>query len=76
MLDSALCKSRLVPRWLSVWGLIAAVAVLVASVIATLDIFLLLADLLVIPIGLQEQVMAIWLIVKGFSPFRVASEPA
>jgi hypothetical protein len=67
MLNTALYRSRLVPRWLSIWGIIAAVAVLVASVLATFDIALLLAGLLVIPIGLQEQVMALWLIFKGFT---------
>ncbi|GAH41533.1 unnamed protein product, partial [marine sediment metagenome] len=28
------------------------------------------------PIGLQEQAMAIWLIVKGFNPSAIASESA
>jgi hypothetical protein len=76
MLNSALYRSRLIPRWLSIWGIIAAVAVLIASLLATLDIALLLAGLLVIPIGLQEQVMALWLIFKGFNPTALASEPA
>jgi hypothetical protein len=70
MLNSALYRSRLIPRWLSIWGIIAAVAVLVASLLATFDIALLLAGVLVIPIGLQEQVMALWLIFKGFNPTR------
>lgn len=76
ILYSALYTSILIPRWLSIWGLIAAVAVLTASVMATFDIFLVLAMLLVLPIGLQEQVMAIWLIVKGFNPSAIASESA
>lgn len=76
MLYSVLYKSELIPRWLSIWGLMGAVAILAASVIATFEIFPeLLAILLMIPIALQEQVMAIWLIVKGFSPSAVASEP-
>ena len=73
ILYSALYKSRLIPRWLSIWGLIGAVAILAASVMATFDIFLVLAMLLVIPIGLQEQAMAIWLIVKGFNSSAIAS---
>ena len=77
MLYSVLYNSKLIPRWLSIWGLIAAVAILAASVIATFEIFPeSLAILLMIPIALQEQVMAIWLIVKGFNPSAVASEPA
>jgi len=76
ILYSALYKSRLIPRWLSIWGLIGAVAILAASVMATFDIFLVLAGLLVMPIGLQEQAMAIWLIVKGFNSSAIASESA
>jgi len=76
LLYSALYKSKLLPRWLSIWGLISAVAILIASVMATFDISLVLAMLLVIPIAFQEQAMAIWLIVKGFNPSAIASESA
>ncbi|MBA7536584.1 hypothetical protein ES705_28848 [subsurface metagenome] len=76
LLYSALYKSKLIPRWLSIWGLISAVAILMASVMATFDISLILAMLLVIPIAFQEQAMAIWLIVKGFNPSAIASESA
>jgi hypothetical protein len=75
ILYSALYKSKLIPRWLSIWGLIAAVAILNASVIATFDILpVLFAILLMIPIPLQELTMSIWLIVKGFNPDAIASE--
>ena len=76
LLYSALYKSKLLPRWLSIWGLFSAVAILTASVMNTFDISLVLAMVLVIPIGLQEQAMAIWLIVKGFNPSGIASESA
>ena len=68
VLNTALYRSKLIPRWLSIWGLAAAVAVLAGSVMATFDVLLVLAMVLVIPIGLQEQAMAVWLIVKGFNP--------
>jgi hypothetical protein len=68
ILNAALYRSKLIPRWLSIWGLAAAVAVLAGSVMATFDVLLVLAMVLVIPIGLQEQAMAVWLIVKGFNP--------
>jgi hypothetical protein len=74
MLYSALYKSELIPRWLSIWGLIGAVAILTASVMATFDLFLGLALLLMMILALQEQAMAIWLIVKGFNPAAIASE--
>ncbi len=76
LLYSALYKSKLIPRWLSIWGLFSAVAILTASVMNTFDISLVLAMVLIIPIGLQEQAMAIWLIVKGFNPSAIASESA
>jgi len=76
ILYSALYKSKLIPRWLSIWGLFSAVAILIASVMATFGISLVLAMLLVIPIAFQEQAMAIWLIVKGFNPSAIASESA
>jgi hypothetical protein len=69
-------QSKLIPRWLSIWGLISAVAIMAASVMATFDIFLALAMVLVMPIAFQEQAMAIWLIVKGFNPSAIASESA
>ena len=71
ILNTALYQSKLIPRWLSIWGLISAVAILAASVMATFDIFLVLATVLVMPIAFQEQVMAIWLIVKGFNPSAI-----
>jgi hypothetical protein len=76
MLNAAFYKSRLIPRWLSIWGFISGIAILAGSVIATFEISLVLAMLLVIPIALQEQVMAIWLIAKGFNPSAIASESA
>ena len=73
ILYSALYKSKLIPRWLSIWGLIGAVAILTASVMATFDMSLVLAMLLIIPIAVQEQAMAIWLIVKGFNSSAIGS---
>ena len=76
ILNAALYQSKLIPRWLSIWGLISAVAIMAASVMATFDVFLALAMVLVMPIAFQEQAMAIWLIVKGFNPSAIASESA
>jgi hypothetical protein len=67
----AFLRARLVPRWLSIWGL-ASLALLLAMVVLNMldgnpapsGIRLLFA----IPIALQEQVLALWLIVKGFNP--------
>ena len=72
-----LYRSRLVPRWLSGWGLIAAGLSLVATVYAgfTQEFgFSTVNTVLNIPIGLQEMALAIWLIAKGFNPRAIAAE--
>ena len=72
-----LFKSRLVPRWLSGWGLIGAALLLVSTVYAGFAQefgFSTVNTVLNIPIGLQEMVLAIWLIAKGFNPRAIAAE--
>ncbi len=71
-----LYTSRLIPRWLSGWGLVAAGLSVVATVYAgfTQDFgFTTVNTVLNIPIGLQEMALAIWLIAKGFSTRALAS---
>jgi Domain of unknown function (DUF4386) len=71
-----LLKSGLIPRWLSGWGLFAAVLL---STGALLRMFGILGTMPLMkamaffapPIGLQELVMSIWLIVKGFNPSAI-----
>lgn len=73
-----LYRSRLVPRWLSGWGLIGAGLCLVAAVYAgfTQEFGLTSVNtVLNIPIGLQEMVLAVWLIAKGFDPQVIAAAP-
>ena len=76
MYYAILYRSNLIPRWLSGWGILGAVLALAATVLAsfTRDFGLASADTyLHIPIGLQELVFAVWLIVKGFNPSAIAS---
>jgi hypothetical protein len=71
-----LYRSRLVPRWLSGWGLVGAGLGLVATVYAgfTQEFgFSSVNTVLNIPIGVQEMVLAVWLIVKGFNRSALAS---
>ncbi len=69
-------QSKLIPRWLSGWGLLAIIMNLAS---ALLVLFGLIGDfstaqvVLSIPIGVQEMVIAVWLIVKGFNPSAIAS---
>jgi hypothetical protein len=62
--------SRVVPRWLSVWGLVGAALMVVATIHSgfTQDFgFSTVTTVLNIPIGLQEIVLAVWLIIRGFT---------
>jgi hypothetical protein len=70
MLYYLLYRSRRVPRWLSVWGLIAAPLMLIAgfSLAFTGDPNSTVSTALYMPLALQEMVLAIWLIAKGFNP--------
>ena len=71
-----LYQSKLVPRWLSVWGLIGAPLALVEgllSMFGVVDPFSTTAVLLNAPIGVNEMVLAVWLIVKGFNSSAIAS---
>jgi hypothetical protein len=73
----AFFRSRVVPRWLSGWGILAiGVLAAMAGLALLRDVPVTSYPLLGIPIFLQEIVLAVWLIVKGFSPVgRTASAP-
>jgi MFS family permease len=62
-------RSRLVPRWLSGWGMAAALLMLTACLLALFSNSPVTGYVpLILPIALQEMVLAVWLLVKGFSP--------
>jgi hypothetical protein len=73
-----LYQSKLVPRWLSGWGLLAAIPYFVSGVSGLFTILRPMSTaqmVLVLPLALQEMALAVWLIVKGFnsSPVHVGS---
>jgi hypothetical protein len=74
---AAFFRSRLIPRWLSGWG-IAAIGLLAAAGVLALFAGRPVTDYvpMALPILLQEMVLAVWLIVKGFSPVRAAAPEA
>jgi hypothetical protein len=70
-----LYKSKLLPRWLSGWGLIGATLFLASAFLPLLSyvpsstlVFLHL------PGAVNQMVLAVWLIVKGFNPSVIASK--
>ena len=72
-------QSRLIPRWLSGWGLVAIVLVMVSGLLVMFRLAEPMSAtqlVLAAPIGVQEMVLAVWLIAKGFNPRAVASAPA
>jgi hypothetical protein len=70
-------QTRLVPRWLSGWGIAAIVVAMAACLLALFsDSPVTGYALLMLPIALQEMVLAVWLIVKGFSPAHLPSTSA
>ncbi len=71
ILNYLLYQTKLVPRWLSIWGLIGAVLIFAYYLLQPFSINL--VEILFLPIATQEMVFAVWLIVKGFNPSAIAS---
>jgi hypothetical protein len=70
-------QSRLIPRWLSGFGIVAIILMFSACVLALFSGNLITSYIpLAFPIFLQEMVLAVWLIVKGFNPSAIASRNA
>jgi hypothetical protein len=70
-------KTRLVPRWLSVWGLVGITLTAAASILVLfrrIAPFSTAQVLMLLPIAPQELVLAVWLIVRGFNPSASASQ--
>ncbi len=63
-------QTKLIPRWLSVWGLVGIILIFIVNMLLLFRIVEPMAPIQVAlsaPIALQEMVLAIWLIVKGFN---------
>jgi len=68
-------QSRLIPRWLSGFGIVAIILMMAACVLALFSGNRITSYIpLAAPIGVQEMVLAVWLIVKGFNPSVIASK--
>ncbi len=76
---SLLYRSNLIPRWISVWGFI---AILLHLATGLLIVFGLQTEssamnsIMNFPIFLQEMVMAVWLIARGFNSTAIPVLPA
>ena len=66
-------RTRLIPRWLSVWGFIAVFTSLASALLNFFHMdtgYKFYLEIVMFP---QELVMAVWLIVKGFNPSAIAA---
>jgi hypothetical protein len=67
-------QSRLIPRWLSGFGIVAIILMMAACVLALFSGNRITSYIpLAAPIAVQEIVLGVWLIVKGFNPPAIAS---
>ena len=64
--------SRIVPRWISVWGL-AAIPLYVAAALLAMYGVVEPASSSQVPLAVQEMVLAVWMIARGFRPAAVTS---
>ena len=73
---SLLFQTKLVPRWLSGWGLIAIAPYIAAggflAMFNALEPLTPIHNIMHFPLALQEMVLAVWLIVKGFNSSAIA----
>jgi hypothetical protein len=63
-------QTKLIPRWLAAWGLIGITLTLIACALVLFHLINSGSPIqiaLFLPIALQEMVLAVWLIVKGFN---------
>ena len=76
-LNYVLYQSKLVPRWLSLWGFIGAALIVLYGLIGISGIGTGLNSIfafLAAPIAVEEMGFAVWLIFKGFNPSVIASK--
>jgi hypothetical protein len=77
MLFYILYQSKLLPRWLAGWGFIGTTLTMLASLLILfrlIDVITPIYLVLNLPLALQEIILAVWLIVKGFNSSTIVSE--
>ncbi len=69
-----LYRSRIVPRWIALWGLVGIpfyAAAYLLAMYGTIDTNSSAQNLLQLPVFVQEMVLAVWMIARGFRPAAV-----
>ncbi|WP_277750900.1 DUF4386 domain-containing protein [Anaerobacillus alkaliphilus] len=65
-------RMKLIPKWLSIWGLIGYTSTLIATILLFFDIIKIVSPIYLImntPTALLELILAVYLIVNGFNPY-------
>lgn len=78
MLYPILFRFRLVPVFISLWGLIGGLMLLASNLLilfGPIEFGTTADTLLSLPIWINEMVLALWLIFKGFNPSAILPEP-
>jgi hypothetical protein len=73
-----LYRSRIVPRWIALWGLVGIplyVAAYVLPMYGVIGSNSSEQNLLSLPLAVQEMVLAVWMIARGFRPSAVPTTP-
>jgi hypothetical protein len=74
-----LYRSGIAPRWISAWGLVSIpfyVAAYLLPLYGVFDVDTPAQVLLYTPLAVQEMVLAVWMIARGFRPAAVSTTPA
>ena len=66
-------RTRLIPGWLTIWGLIGVVPYLANALLQFFHVSTSIGTYLEGPLMIQELVMGLWLVIKGFNPSAIAS---
>ncbi|MFP4564223.1 MAG: DUF4386 domain-containing protein [Spirochaetia bacterium] len=70
-------RSKLIPRWLSLWGILGVIPSAAATLLSLFGVLDMMSGpqvAMVIPLAAQEAVLGVWLIMKGFDPEAVLPE--
>ena len=73
-----LYRSRIVPRWITLWGFVGIPLYAAAYLLAMYGVIggnSSAQNLLQLPLGVQEMVLAVWMIARGFRPPAVSTTP-
>ena len=62
-----LYRTQLVPKYISIWGFVAAVILFQVTLLKLLGFNAPMLDVFLLPMILNELYLAVWLMIKGFS---------